>query len=88
MTYDNRPAWQIFEEKIFKSRPLANLTRSTVDYGFVDYGAADNTDALKKGWILKADSIEELAKKIAETSVIDVLLAMNSEDSIPPLQRP
>lgn len=77
MTYDNMPAWQIFEEKIFKSRPLANLTRSTV-----------NTDALKKGWILKADSIEELAKKIAETSVIDVLLAMNSEDSIPPLQRP
>ena len=49
MTYDNMPAWQIFEEKIFKSRPLANLTRSTVDYGFVDYGAADNTDALKKG---------------------------------------
>ena len=88
MTYDNMPAWQIFEEEIFKSRPLANLTRSTVGYGFVDYGAADNSDALKKGWVLKADSIEELAKKIAETSVIDVLLAMNSEDSIPPLQRP
>lgn len=69
MTYDNMPAWQIFEEKIFKSRPLANLTRSTVGYGFVDYGAADNSDALKKGWILKADSIEELAKKIAETFV-------------------
>ncbi len=28
------PAWQIFEEEIFKSRPLANLTRSTVGYGF------------------------------------------------------
>lgn len=69
MTYDNMPAWQIFEEKIFKSRPLANLTRSTVGYGFIDYGAADNSDALKKGWILKGDSIEELAKKIAETSV-------------------
>lgn len=69
MTYDNMPAWQIFEEKIFKSRPLANLTRSTVGYGFIDYGSADNSDALKKGWILKADSIEELAKKIAETSV-------------------
>ena len=69
MTYDNMPAWQIFEEEIFKSRPLANLTRSTVGYGFVDYGAADNSDALKKGWVLKADSIEELAKKIAETSV-------------------
>ena len=51
MTYDNMPAWQIFEEEIFKSRPLANLTRSTVGYGFVDYGAADNSDALKKGWV-------------------------------------
>lgn len=69
MTYDNMPAWQIFEEEIFKSRPLANLTRSTVGCGFVDYGAVDNSDALKKGWVLKADSIEELAKKIAETSV-------------------
>ena len=67
MTYDNMPAWQIFEESIFKSRPLANLTRSTVGYGFVDYGAPDNSDALKKGWILQADSIEELAKKIADT---------------------
>lgn len=67
MTYDNMPAWQIFEEKIFRTRPLANLTRSTVGYGFVDYGAADNSDALKKGWILKADSIEELAKKIADS---------------------
>lgn len=67
MTYDNMPAWQIFEEKIFKTRPLANLTRSTVGYGFVDYGAPDNSDALKKGWILTADSIEGLAKEIAKT---------------------
>ncbi len=67
MTYDNMPAWQIFEENIFQTRPIANLTRSTVGYGFVDYGASDNTDALKKGWIIKADSIEELAKKIAKT---------------------
>lgn len=67
MTYDNMPAWQIFEENIFKTRPLANLTRSTVGYGFVDYGAPDNSDALKKGWILQADSIEGLAKKIADT---------------------
>ena len=33
-------------------------------YGFVDYGAADNSDAVKKGWILKADTIEELGQKI------------------------
>lgn len=67
MNYDNMPAWLIFDEKLLKSRALANLTRSTVGYGFVDYGAADNSDALKKGWILRADSIEDLAKKIADT---------------------
>lgn len=68
MNYDNMPAWLIFDNKLLKSRALANLTRSTVGYGFVDYGAPDNSDALKKGWILSADSVEALAKKIAETS--------------------
>ena len=33
---------------------------------FIDWGASDNSDAVKKGWILKADSIEELGKKILE----------------------
>lgn len=67
MSYDNMPAWLIFDDKLLKSRTLANLTRSTVGYGFVDYGAPDNSDALKRGWILSADSIEDLAKKIAAT---------------------
>ena len=66
LTYDNMPSWQIFDSRIFDTKTLANLTRSTVGYGFVDYGAADNSDALKKGWIFKADSIEALAELIAK----------------------
>lgn len=68
LTYDNMPAWLIFDEKLLKSRPLAELSHSTAGYEFIDYGAPDNSDALKKGWILQADSVEELAKKIGESS--------------------
>ncbi len=66
LTFDNIPSWQIFDSRIFDTKTLANLTRSTVGYGFVDYGAKDNSDALKKGWIFKADSIDALAELIAK----------------------
>lgn len=65
LTYDNLPSWLVMDDKVFQTRQLANVTRSTVGYGFVDF--KDNADALKKGWILKADTIEELAEKIAAT---------------------
>lgn len=65
LTYDNLPSWLIMESRVFRTRPLANVTRSTVGYGFVDF--KDNADALKKGWILEGETIEELARKIAAT---------------------
>ena len=64
LDYPNSPSWFIFDETLRKSKPLVGLGISTPGYGFVDYGAADNSDAVKKGWILKADTIEELGKKI------------------------
>ena len=65
LTYDNLPSWLVMDETMFSSRELANVTRSTVGYGFVDF--KNNADALKKGWILKGETIEELAEKIAAT---------------------
>ena len=53
------------EKRVFETRPLANVTRSTVGYGFVDF--TSNKDAFEKGWILKGGTIEELAKQIAAT---------------------
>lgn len=66
LDYPNTPSWMIFDETLRKAKPLVGLGISTPGYGFVDYGAADNSDAIEKGWILKADTIEELAHKIAE----------------------
>ena len=63
LTYDNLPSWLVLDDEAFHARELANTTRSTVGYGFVDFKG--NQDALARGWILKADSIEELAREIA-----------------------
>lgn len=65
LTYDILPSWLVMEKRVFETRPLANVTRSTVGYGFVDF--TSNKDAFEKGWILKGDTIEELAKQIAAT---------------------
>ncbi len=66
LDYPNSPSWFIFDETLRKSKPLVGLGISTPGFGFVDYGAADNSDAVKKGWILKADTIEELANLIKQ----------------------
>lgn len=65
LTYDNLPSWLVMDNRVFQTRRLANVTRSTVGYGFVDF--KNNADALQKGWVLKADTVEELAQKIAAT---------------------
>lgn len=40
------------------------MDNATVGCGFVDWGNKDNSDAIAKGWILKADTIEELGEMI------------------------
>ena len=67
LDYPNSPSWFIFDEKLRTSKPIVGLGISTPGYKFVDYGAADNSDAVRKGWILKADTLEELAEKIRKT---------------------
>lgn len=66
LDYANSPSWFIFDETLRKAKPLVGTGISTPGYDFIDWGASDNSDAVKKGWILKADSIEELGKKILE----------------------
>lgn len=64
LEYPNSPSWMIFDEKLRTSRSIVALNMSTAGYGFVDWGNKDNSDAVRKGWILKADTLEELAEKI------------------------
>lgn len=67
LAYDASPSWLIFDETLRLQKPIVNLGSASVGYGFVDWGAKDNSTAIQKGWILKGDTIEELAQKIAET---------------------
>lgn len=64
LEYPNSPCWMIFDEKLRTSRPIVALNMSTAGYKFVNWGAADNSDAVKKGWILKSETIEGLAEQI------------------------
>ena len=65
MCYTRQPSWQICDETVRAARRLVggrcvstNNPRLHVPW------AEDNLDAIEKGWVLKGDTIEELAAKI------------------------
>ena len=63
LSYPRTPSWMIFDDQLFKSKPLVGLGISTVGYGLTKW-SKDNTSALNSGLIVKADSIKELGEKI------------------------
>ncbi|MEG2155475.1 MAG: FAD-dependent oxidoreductase [Burkholderiaceae bacterium] len=64
LIYPRSPSWLVFDETLRTSRTITDLGISTAGYDFVPW-SKDNQDAIDRGWILKAESIEELAGKIA-----------------------
>ncbi|ASN53370.1 FAD-dependent oxidoreductase [Sinomonas sp. R1AF57] len=52
------PAFQIFDEKVFRAGPAMTTLNSRTPLW-----SADNIAELENGWIIKADTIEELAEK-------------------------
>lgn len=63
LSYPRTPSWMIFDEKLRASKPLVALGISVVGFGFTKW-SKDNMSAINSGLVLKADTIEELAKKI------------------------
>jgi len=63
MVYSRVPSWLIFDENVRVDAPVVNVSTSNVGFGFIPW-SRDNMDAINRGWILRADSIEELAQKI------------------------
>ncbi len=53
----------IFDETFRTKRTVTNLGISTAGFGLVPW-TKDNTDAINRGWILKGDTVEEVASKI------------------------
>jgi succinate dehydrogenase/fumarate reductase flavoprotein subunit len=63
LDYPRYPSWMVFDETFRTKRTLTAMGISTAGYGIVPW-TADNMDAINRGWILKADTLEELAGKI------------------------
>lgn len=63
MAFSRDPSWLIFDETLCSSMSIANTGFSAVPYDFVPW-SADNQLAIENGWILKADTIEELGELI------------------------
>ena len=60
MSYPRVPSWLIFDETRRTESCAVATSYSVAAFGLVPW-AKDNSDAIERGWILKADTIEELA---------------------------
>jgi 3-oxosteroid 1-dehydrogenase len=58
------PSWSVFDETVRKAGPLAITMYGAHRVGIHKW-SNDNSVEIAKGWILKGDTIEELAQKIA-----------------------
>jgi 3-oxosteroid 1-dehydrogenase len=65
LLYPRDPSWMVFDETLRARTTITPLGIAAVGFGFVPW-TKDNMDAIKRGWILKGDTIEELAAKIKE----------------------
>ena len=63
LDYPRTPSWMIFDETLRARQCITWLGRGTAGFDFVPW-SKDNLDAINRGWILKGDTIEELAAKI------------------------
>jgi len=63
LIYPRVPSWLVFDENLRAKRCITYLGLSTPGFDLVPWNK-DNTDAIKRGWILQANTIEELAAKI------------------------
>ncbi|MDR0514884.1 MAG: FAD-binding protein [Coriobacteriaceae bacterium] len=66
LTFPNDPSYMIFDETKRLAGPLTNLSLSTAGFGLVPWDEK-NEIPIERGWIYKADTIEELAQKISST---------------------
>ncbi|KIX14311.1 FAD-dependent oxidoreductase [Dethiosulfatarculus sandiegensis] len=63
LVYPRVPSWLIFDENLRSKRCLTYQGISTPGYDYISW-SKDNMDAVKRGWIMQADSLEKLADRI------------------------
>ena len=65
LTYPRIPSWMVFDSVMMKKGAIVHWAAAL--YNGIDWGA-DNMNALKNGWILQGQTLEELADRIREHS--------------------
>ncbi|MCI8565004.1 MAG: FAD-dependent oxidoreductase [Lachnospiraceae bacterium] len=82
MSYPRVPSWLIFDETRRTESCAVATSYSVAAFGLVPW-AKDNSDAIERGWILKADTIEELAQLIqADEENRDLITPEQLKESI------
>jgi len=62
LDYPRIPSWMVFDQTMFESGAVVRVNSAA--YNGIDWGA-DNGNALRNGWILKGDTVEDLSAAIA-----------------------
>lgn len=65
MSYTRDPSWIIFDETRNSAQTAVRTGFSVVPFKLLPWGP-DNSYAIEQGWILKADTLEELAEKMKQ----------------------
>ncbi|MBR2834445.1 MAG: FAD-binding protein [Coriobacteriales bacterium] len=73
--FENNPFYAVFDSKVIAAGPIFRPSPNSgiravdpADGGLAEEWSSDNSVEIEKGYILKADTIEELAEKINENS--------------------
>ena len=63
LTYPRIPSWMVFDSVMMRRGPVVSVAAAA--YNGIDWGE-DNLNALRNGWILRGDTLEQLAQRICE----------------------
>jgi 3-oxosteroid 1-dehydrogenase len=63
LSYPRIPSWMIFDSVMMRRGPIVSVAAAA--YNDIDWGE-DNMNALRNGWILSGDTLEQLAERIRE----------------------
>ncbi len=65
LSYPRIPSWMIFDSVMMRRGPVVSVAAAA--YNGIDWGE-DNQNALRNGWILSGETLEQLAKRIQKHS--------------------
>jgi succinate dehydrogenase/fumarate reductase flavoprotein subunit len=65
LSYPRIPSWMVFDSVMMRRGPIVSVGAAA--YNGIDWGE-DNMNALRNGWILQGETLDELAQRIREHS--------------------